>query len=156
MFGNDADLNNAMAQALRSSMPALKSQAQFNAFALAFDAFRLHVNNLMEGKSTVESREVLDKALDAVKQASEITKKYEEVPEAQGPNSTAFVEAPKEFHEYDEVKRLLFELEHITTVETLEHWYTATTNRRALVKTQQLRNTLLDTIRAKKVALMGS
>lgn len=156
MFGNDADMNDAMAKMLQASMPALKSQAQFNAFALAFDAFRLHVNNLMEGKSTKESQEVLEKALDAVKQASEITKKYEEVPEAQGPNSKPFVEAPKEFHEYDEVKSLLLELDHITTGELLDRWYGATANRRALVKTQQLRNTLLDTIRAKKIELTGT
>ena len=87
----------AMTEVLRQSIPSMKSQAQFNAFAIAFDAFRLIFESICSGNAQgeVEARATLDRALDTARTATDITNKYEEVPEEnRGKASTEFTQPP--------------------------------------------------------------
>jgi len=148
----------AMAEVLRQSIPSMKSQAQFTAFAIAFDSFRLVIESIFSGNvpGEIEAISTLEKALEAARTATDITKKYEEVPEEnRGKASTEFTAAPYAFGEYDIQKRLLGELTVITSIGELNTWYLATKVDRDKVSTQSLRNILMDSIRQKKVELSG-
>jgi len=148
----------AMAEVLRQSIPSMKSQAQFNAFAIAFDSFRLVIESIFSGNvpGEIEAISTLEKALEAARTATDITKKYEEVPEEnRGKASTEFTTAPYTFGEYDIQKRLLGELTAITTTAELNDWYLTTKGDRDKVLTQSLRNILMDSIRQKKGELSG-
>jgi hypothetical protein len=149
----------AMAEVLRQSIPSMKSQAQFTAFAIAFDSFRLLLDSIFSGNVSgeVEAKATLEKALEAARTATDITNKYEEVPEEnRGKASTEFTAAPYAFGEYDIQKRLLGELTTIITTADLNTWYQTTKVDRDKVVTQSLRNILMDSIRQKKVELAAA
>lgn len=149
----------AMAEVLRQSIPSMKSQAQFNAFAIAFDSFRLVLEAIFSGNASgeVEALLTLEKALEAAKTATDITNQYEEIPEEnRGKASTEFTTAPYAFGEYDTQKKLLGELTTITTSAELNDWYLNTKGDRDKVVTQSLRNILMDSIRQKKSELAGA
>lgn len=150
---------NAMAEVLRQSIPSMKSQAQFNVFAIAFDSFRILLESIFAGnvQGESEARATLEKALEAARTATDITNKYEEVPEEnRGKAATEFTTAPYAFGEYDIQKRLLGELTTITNSADLNSWYLSTKEDRDKVVTQSLRNILMDSIRQKKGELSGS
>ena len=149
----------AMVEVLRQSIPSMKSQAQFTAFAIAFDSFRLVLESIFSGNvpGEIEALSTLEKALEAARTATDITKKYEEVPEEnRGKASTEFTTAPYAFGEYDIQKRLLGELTTITTSAELNAWYINTKVDQDKVITQSLRNILMDSIRQKKSELAGA
>jgi hypothetical protein len=148
----------AMAEVLRQSIPSMKSQAQFNAFAIAFDSFRLVLESIFSGNAPgeVEALLTLEKALEAARTATDITNKYEEIPEEnRGKASAEFTTAPYAFEEHDIQKKLLRELTTITTSADLNSWYLSTKEDRDKVSTQSLRNILMDSIRQKKSELSG-
>jgi len=145
-----------MVEALRASIPNLKTQAQFTAFMSAFDALRFTLDAIYAGDEAREKQglETLDKAFDVARKATDIGKKLEEVPpEHRGPASQQFTSPPAELQEYDLQKRLLFELEQITTLDDLSTWYERTKADRDKVVSQSLRNILLDEVRSKRAKL---
>lgn len=145
-------------EALRVQIPALQTQAQYNAFVAAFDAFRFKLNAIFanDAAKEVEASKALDAAFDVARKMTEITEKLRDVPEAAtGPNAAMFTQAPAEFQEHDIQKALLSELEKCDSLDELNDWYNATPTkqRRDRVVSQQLRNVLIDSIRAKQTAL---
>lgn len=147
------------AQALRQSMPNLKTQAQLTAFMIGFDAFRQYVDALCSGDVALEgmSRETFDKAIGAIREATLLSRKIEEIPpEERGPSSSSLVQPPMEFEEVDVQKTLLRELNDITSLPELQEWYLRTKGDREIIVSQLLRNVLLDAVRGKKKALGGT
>jgi hypothetical protein len=146
-------IKTTMAELLKEQMPGIKSQAQYNAVLGALDAVRLVLNAILEedkAKET-EARKALEMAFDVTAKATEITNKLEAVPEAAtSKKSEDFKNPPVQFHEYDIQRKLLTELEHISTLADLNKWYVNTKEQRDRVITQNLRDILMDTVRAKK------
>ncbi len=154
-FKSKQDPNRALVEAMRQSMPGLKSQAQFNAFMAAFDALRMLMNSLFEGRHSdmLEAKKALESAIDVAARVTEVTDKLHDVPEAAtGKAADEFKQAPAQFHEYDVQKELLLELAGIHTAESLTTWYGETKERRDRIVSQSLRNTLMDAIREKKLS----
>lgn len=148
------DVGHMMAEAMKAQMPSLKTQAQFTAFMVGFDAFRLLLDSIFSGDAQreVETRDVFEKAIKAARAATEIGRKLEEIPEAsRGATFSSFTRPPDEFHEYDIQKRLLIELEGIASLPQLNEWYQATKDARDRVSSQILRNVLMDSIREKRL-----
>lgn len=143
-----------MVEAMKQSMPALKTQAQFNAFMAAFDALRFTMNSIFEGDhaKAFQGRETLSKTFELAQKVTEVAEKLRDVPEAAGPSAATFVEPPVQFHEYDVQKQLLLELETIGTLDTLAAWYQESRSEIDKVVSQELRNVLLDAVRAKKLS----
>jgi hypothetical protein len=139
---------------LQQQFPNLKSQAQFNAFQASFEAFR-GVLNAIFSESLLAEKESLDalgKAFDVAKQATKITHQLEDVPEAATSRAAEeFKQPPAEFGEYDEQRKLMTELAHIENLKDLTDWYKTNRVRIDKVRSQSLRNVLLDAIRERKV-----
>ncbi len=152
------DVNQLMAQALKARMPACKTQAQFNAFKATFEAFEALVNAIFteDVMKELEFRKVLETGYQACKQATEISRKLEAVPEA-ATSKTAeeFMRSPLEFEEYDIQRDLLAEVAAFQTKVELRDWYADPKNKARMnaVKSQTLRDVLMDTIRARIVEL---
>lgn len=149
---------NIMAQAMKQSMPDLKSQMQFTAFMAGFDSFRLLCNSIFASDSALEAQvmEAFEKSLDAMRVATRLSNQFQEIPaEERSPSANQFVDAPLQFTEYDVQKKLLTELARITTTEDLNTWYLRTKEERDKVVSQTLRNVLFDEIRGKRTALTG-
>lgn len=150
------DINHLMAQALKTQMPGLKTQAQFNTFRAAFEAFQAVCSAIFDGDASreTEARKILDTTLTACRQATDISRKLADVPEAATSKaSEEFKKAPAEFQEYDIQQRLLGELGRIKDLDELKQWYEETKPLRDSVKSQTLRNILLDAVRGRKLAL---
>lgn len=150
------DVNNVLAQTFKKRMPGMKTQAQFNTFRAAFDAFEAVVNNIFNGNSEkeAESRQLLDQAFTACKQATDISRKLADVPEAATSKAAEeFKKPPAEFAEYDIQQSLLGELGAVQDLDQLKQWYETSKPRRDAVKSQTLRNVLMDAIRSRKMAL---
>lgn len=142
-----------MLRLLQQQVPSIRTQGHFNLFAMAFDALRTTLDGYFSGdfERATRGREALNKALDMSKQAKDIIERLEEIPpEQRSKEASATVAPPKEFHEYDAQRQLLVELDGLTTREALNEWYGRTKSSRDLVVSQQLRNELLDRIRAKR------
>lgn len=140
-------------RALQGQLPGLKSQGQFTAFQASFEAFRAVVNGILEGKKDQEKvgREALDKALETLRMATEITRKLEDVPEAATSEAAAeFKKPPSAFTEYDKQRALLSELQQVGTLSALDDWWRQNRQRIDEVKTPSLRNPLIDAVREKK------
>jgi hypothetical protein len=74
-----------------------------------------------------------------------------EIPETdRSSSSSLFTQPPVNFQEYDVQKKLLVEIERITTIEELNMWYVKTKSERDRVISQTLRNILMDSIRERK------
>lgn len=134
-------------------MPELKTQVQFTAFMAGFDAFRLLSNSIFESNSAGEeqARGAFEKALEAMRVATRISKQLQEIPaEERSPSANQFVEAPLQFGEYDIQKKLMLELELLASTDDLNQWYQRTKDEREKVISQSLRNVLFDAIRCKK------
>jgi hypothetical protein len=147
---------NIMAQAMRQSMPELKTQVQFTSFMAGFDAFRLVCNSIFSGDTALETKalEAFDKSLEAMRVATKLSNQFQEIPaEDRSPSAAQFVEAPLQYGEYDTQKKLLSELDRLTSTEELNAWYLGTRDEREKVVSQSLRNILFDQIRNKRDAL---
>ena len=150
------DVNTLLSQTLGKRMPGMKTQAQFNTFRAAFEAFEAVINNIFSGNAAqeAEARKILETAFTACRQATDISRKLADVPEAATSKAAdEFKKAPAEFQEYDVQQKLLGELGRLQGLDELKAWYEASKPERDSVKSQTLRNVLLDSIRARKLAL---
>lgn len=141
-------------KALQQQFPALKSQAQFNAFQASFEAFRGVLNAIFASNQLAEkeSLDALGKAFDVAKQATKLTNQLEEVPEAATSKAAEeFKTPPAEFGEYDEQRKLMTELAHIENLKDLMDWWKTNRVRIDRVRSPSLRNPLLDAVRERKV-----
>ena len=141
-------------KALQQQLPGLKSQAQFNAFQAAFEAFRSVMNSIFEQKPEVEkvALDALTQAFDAARKITDLTEKLQEVPEAATSKvAEEYKNPPAEFGEYDLQRLLLSELEQIQSGGDLSTWWNANRARIDRVKSPSLRNPLLDLVREKKL-----
>ncbi len=143
-------------QSLRKHIPALRTEVQGQAVLAAYDAFRVTMGALLSGDQAreAEARKTLDLAFDITKKISGVVSQLEDVPEAVGVTANPFKEEPSVFAENELQTRFLTELNALETIETFNEWYS--TNRKDLdkVTTPSLRNPLMDSIRAKKGALL--
>lgn len=143
-----------MIDAMKSTMPGLRTQAQFNAFMASFDALRLLMNYVFEGNTekVMESKRALEMAIDAASQVTRISDQLRDVPEAAtSAAAEEFKNPPAEFQEFDIQKQLMAELETISGHAQLVQWYETTVKSlEPKIKSQTLRNSLFDAIRTKK------
>lgn len=147
---------NPVVEAVRQQMPALKTQAQFNALMAAFDALRLTLNSIFEGdkEKSAEGRKALDAAIDLAGKVTEITQKLADVPEAATSQAAQeFKQPPAQYQEYEYQRQLLGELGKIESLDELNKWYADTKPQRDRILSQSFRNALMDAIRARKLAL---
>lgn len=147
-----------IAETLKSQMPGIRSQAQYDAIVSAMEALQVAINGILEGNEgkELDGKKALDLAFDTIVKATELTLKLEDVPEAaSSAASQSFKETPAQFQEVDLEAALLQELKLIRSVEELRSWYESKTTkeRRDKIVTQTLRNELLDAVRAKRKAL---
>jgi hypothetical protein len=145
-----------MLQMLKTQVPNLKSQGQFNVFMACFDALRSTLNGYFGGEmaSAEMAREALNQALDMGKKLAEVTAKLDEIPDEVKSETAKDLNRPaKELHEYDEARVLVVELEQIQNSEALQQWYDANRSRLDRIVTASLRNEVFDAIRAKRNAL---
>jgi hypothetical protein len=148
-----APVSNPIVDAVRQQMPHLRSQAQFDAFMLGFDAFRAFIDAIYAGDKEGEasSKVALDKAIEGCRTAGSITQKLEDVPEAStSKEAEKFKQPPAQFTEAETLSGLLEELVLIQTATELNDWYTGQRSRMDRVVTQKLRDQLFDAIRKKK------
>jgi hypothetical protein len=147
-----------IAEALKSQMPGIQSQAQYDAAVGVLEGVRLVINALLEVDRTreLESRKALELSFDAVRKATELTLKLKDSPEAASSAAAQqFKEEPAQFKEAEIQVQLLDELSRLNSVEALNNWYLANKVRREKLVTQSVRNELLDKVRAKRNALGG-
>ena len=150
------DMNQTMAQTIMSQIPGLRTQAQFNVTMASFDVLRLYLSAIFTGDKEAQERakKALDGAFLAAEQATKISNNLRDVPEA-AKGGEEFRKAPAEASEFDTMKALLVELDSITTHDAFTTWYQVNRKKLDDVKSQSLRNTLFDAIRAKKSGLVG-
>jgi len=145
-------------KAVQQSMPALKSQAQFNVFMSAFEALRGVMQSIFVGNLAAAERfkEVLSQSFEAAEKATELTEKLQEVPEAATSKlSQEYKEPPRQFTEYDAQRQLMTELEAIQSLQELTSWWNQNRRRIDEVRSPMLRNPLIDAVRSKKSTLEG-
>lgn len=153
------DPQQALIQALGSQIPNLKTQAQFNVFIAAFDAFRLCMDAAFSGDKAAlaKGKETLERSFDAAEQSRDIAEKLKDVPEAaESDEAKEHKDPPKQFKEYDVQKQLMLELTVIQTPDELSEWYEKKKSEMDQVVSATLRNELFDAIRNKKHALQAN
>lgn len=153
---NPLESDQAFLRAIQQTMPAIRSQAQFNAFMAAFDALRGTLNAVFakDEQAFKVYRAALDKALLAAEQVTEVTERLQEVPEAaESKLADEFKNPPRQFGEYDLQRTLLSELAAIRSSDGLSRWWTTNRQRIDEVRSPTLRNPLIDAVRAKKEEL---
>ena len=145
-----------MLRMLQQQVPSIRTQGHYNLFMAAFDALRTTLDGAFSGdlEKARRGREALNKALDMAVQVKDMIEKLEEIPEAErSEKAKEYMSPPKEFHEYDNQKQLLAELEGLQTRAALGEWYANTKTVRDGITSPALRNELIDKIRAKRNAL---
>lgn len=145
-----------MSAMLRQSMPNLRSQAQYNLFMGCFEALRVTLNAYFgaELESAAKARQALDKALDVAKQIPQVTERLDQIPpEQRSDQINEHLNPPRQYHEYDEQRRLLAELAAVPSLEQLGIWYNENKPRMDEVVSQGLRNELFDAIRNRRKEL---
>ena len=149
----------AVLQALKTQMPGIKTQAQFNAFMAAFDALRATLNAIFTGDAdtATQGRKALDKAFELAEVVSRVSEQLKDVPEAATSKvAEEFRTPPAQFHEYDLHKELTAELQVMGSLKELNVWYGANRDRIDRVMSPSLRNTLFDAIREKRASFKES
>lgn len=154
--GTGSSPDESMRKMLAMQVPNMKTQAQFNAFMVCFDALRATLNADFGGQtaSAEMAREILGKALDMAKQVTEAVERLNEMPdEAKSEAAKEFTQPAKELHEYDTCKRLVGELEGLQSSADLKKWWAD--NRQTIdeVVSTEPRNELMDAVRARRNAL---
>jgi hypothetical protein len=147
-----------IAETIKSQMPGLRTQAQYDAVASTMGVVQQVVNAILDGNTKLEqdARSALEIAFENIGKATELSRKLEDVPEAASSDaSKQFKDPPAQFHEVDAQAELLQELALLPSLDALKAWYDLPANRsrRDKVITQALRNELLDAIRAKRKTL---
>ena len=155
----EAEMDQGFLRVIQKSIPAMKSQAQFNAFMASFEALR-GVMNAIFARDEKTERELLDalaKSIDAARKMTDITERLREVPEAaESKLADEFKNPPRQFGEYDLQRGLLSELAQVDSLEALQRWWAENRRRIDDVVSPSLRNPLIDAVRAKKEALNQS
>lgn len=144
------------AELLRRQMPAIKSQAQYDAVVSAMDSIRLVLNGILTRDAGLESdgRKALEMAFQVAIKATDATLKLEDFPEATSSKaSSVFKEPPAQFVEAGILNGLMGDLEALTSLDDLKVWYANTREMRDKIVTQTFRNELLDAVRQKKNSL---
>lgn len=135
---------------VKAAFPDVRA-AQYQAVAGCFSALGATIRAVLalDAGSAQSGREALDKAIEALGKATEVTHKLGADPEAaSSPEAQAFKVPPAEFWEQEECEQLLAELGELQNEEVVA-WYERTRARRACVVSQRLRNDLYDAIRAR-------
>lgn len=141
---------------IKSQMPGVQTQAQFDTLMMCFEAFQAVVETTCKNDRTGmgEARKALDKSFEALHSASLISERLKDVPEAAtSAASEAFKREPAEFQEHDVYDRLMADLGQVQTKADLNDWYAANRGDLDKVKSPSLRNPLFDAIRQKQVDL---
>ncbi len=150
--------SNDMLALIRMYLPHLKTQMQYEVFTMAFEALMKTLDNFFAGtlETGDQARDVLTKALDAARKVAEIQERVAEIPQEQRSVAAAsFVEPPKAFTEVEDQRRLLAELDALTSREPPTKWYIEQRARIDRVVTPTHRNELFDAIRNKQQALLN-
>lgn len=145
--------NEDLLAAIRTHVPSIKTQAEFDLFQTAFKALCVAFNATYQGEDQVASaaRDALNVALDTAAKVRTVASQLEELPpENVSAQGRTFIDPPKEFTEVEEQRRLLAELDAVTTVQGLNDWYSAQRSRIDGVVTPKYRDPLFDAIRSKK------
>lgn len=148
----DQDLFNLM----RLQVPNLKTQSQFDAYRLAFEALSYMADAYFSGNETLaeRSRVALENAITAIQEASKLVERAQAIPEEDRGQAVAnALRPPREFTEVEEQRRLLAELDAVTDLTSLNQWYHDSRSRMELVVSQPYRNQLFDAIREKQQKL---
>lgn len=146
------DLSQVMTEHLKSQMPNLKTQAQFDLVMTAFETLQHYLNAAFAGSPNLaKSRETLDQLLDLAAKIAVLEEKVQELPQAE--KHADFVTPPREFTEHDKVKQLLAVLPTLATFEALQQWYRAEKPTMDSIVSLDLRNQLFDAIRSRRNAL---
>lgn len=151
-FPSDLEAGKAFVEAVRSGLPSVQTQAEYDAIAGAFGAMRNAIAAILVGdkEKAAKSDETLLLALQAVKLAKSGSDKLRDVPEAAtSPAAESFKRPPRQFGEEDVQKQLLNELDQLQSLPDLKTWYESTKSRRSEVMAPSLRNPLFDAIRSK-------
>jgi hypothetical protein len=140
--------------AIKQAIPNCKTQAHFDLILNAWQALQVYVNAAygFDRETAAKAREGLNRLLDLAPQLAATHEKLADNPEAT--TNRDFVDPPKQMTEAETQKRLLLELEKLTSLEDLAGWYARS---RWMIDdsivSQKLRDELFDSIRAKKAAL---
>lgn len=142
--------------AIKQSLPAMRSQAQFNVFMAGFDAFRGVLNSIFakDPRAEADFLAALHKSFEVARQTTDLTERLTEVPEAAGSKlADEYREPPRQFGEYDVQRALLTELEGLSDLGALTRWWAENRKRIDDVVSPSLRNPLIDAVREKKSKL---
>jgi len=148
--------NEEFARVLQAQMPAVTTQAQFNALMASFDALRFLFNGICASNAVqeTEGRKALDMSLELGRKVTEVSEQLKDIPEAATSKAAEeHKKPPAQYYEYDVQRALLSELKHTANYNELNKWYVLTKERRELVRTSSLRNALFDAIRNHRSAL---
>lgn len=146
------EASDLLLEAVRTQLPMIETQADLDAFTIAFEAFVVMMKAAFGGDTATltKSERALSQAVVGIQQARRVVEAVKEVPADQlsGALKDA-VAPPKQFHERDVQARLLMELAVINDKQALSTWYE--TNRADMdrIGNRILRNELFDSIRAK-------
>lgn len=147
-----------LVEAIRASVPSLRTQAQYDAFMVAFTALRQAADGIcsMDEDKASKGRTLLLDTLDTLKGVTATCEKLREVPEAAAsPASEAFKRPPAQFNEQMVQARLLDELAALPSYASFQIWYQSVRGDIERVVSPTFRNTLFDAIRTRKIALQG-
>ncbi len=142
-----------MIDAMKQQIPALKTQAQFG---VAMESFKALVETLgaifeRDPQRVEAAMKALMLSLEVAGKVTDLGEMLKDVPEAATSSAAdAFKNPPAEFNERDTQEKLLKELSLLKNVADLNMWYDMTKRDRDSIKSQDLRNGLLDAIRARK------
>lgn len=153
---SDAMNSQEFIEMVRKSMPAMRSQAQFNAFLAGFEALRGAMQNIFAGNDEAATlyEKALHQSVGLARQVTGLTEKVVEAPEA-APSKLGedFRKAPRQLEEASLQQTLLGELARLPTLEGLTEWWLSNRQRIDEVRSPTLRNPLIDAVRAKKEEL---
>jgi hypothetical protein len=148
-----ADFNKAMVEAMKVSMPNLKTQAQFDLVTQTFDVLQMYLNASFgqDDEGSAQARIALNKGLDLAPKLGVIAEQAAESPEIT--TNPDFVEPPRQFTEEASCAKFLQDLQDQKSSRQLTAWYEA--NRVAFdrIQTTELRSRLFDAIRLRKKEL---
>jgi hypothetical protein len=153
---NMQDMESAVVQALRTSMPGIQTQAQLNLVLASFEVLKASLNASFLGNKEQAAgfRAQLNQALDSADQITALSVKLSQVPEAaSSKEADAFKNPPAQFTEQEKAQELKEQLVTIENISDLNAWYKANRAKIDQVVTPSHRNDLLDSIRARQKEL---
>lgn len=138
---------------IRAYVPSLRTENQFALYMAAFQALNLAFEGYFAGRPEEgdRARQAITTSLDLATKLHDVEEQLREMPEEQrGPEAQGFVNTAKQFTEVEDQRRLLAELEALTTNKDLGDWYRDNRTRIDGVVTKRYRDELFDAIRTKQ------